>query len=93
MLKAVSAGILSMVASMPVLAQDERPCRNDIMTYCSQHVGDQEGLRTCVRDNAAKFSEACRARLQSQMQQRQRQGNAAPESATPQSKPQEDGGS
>ena len=49
----------------------ERPCRNDMIKYCSDapRVGDK--IRQCIRENFIQFSQQCQMELRKRRQQQQ----------------------
>jgi hypothetical protein len=46
----------------------DRPCRDDAMKYCADHVGDRDAMRACMREHQASFSQQCRDAMQARMQ-------------------------
>jgi len=46
----------------------DRPCHDDAMKYCSDHVGDRDAMRACMREHQASFSQQCRDAMQARMQ-------------------------
>ena len=54
-------------------AEGERPCREDVMKHCGDHMGNREGMRSCMREKFGQFSEQCKAAIINRQQQGQGQ--------------------
>jgi len=47
-------------AQSPASRQDQIDCRPDAMKFCASHVGKPDEMRSCLAQNKAKLSDACR---------------------------------
>ena len=82
--KTIAAGLALLISTGASAAPAERPCRDDIMKYCQDAIGQREQMRQCVRNNRDQFSEQCQIALSERAQQRRAGGGSGRPPAAPQ---------
>ena len=72
--KALAAVLLLLGAASVLAAPADRPCREDVQTYCADAVGDRRAIGQCIRENLDKVSERCRVAVAERMEARRAGG-------------------
>jgi len=73
------AGLFLVLAAASAAKADDRAqvrqlCRSDIQQYCQSAIGTgKDKMRSCIRENASRFSEPCRNALRTAWSARQQQ--------------------
>jgi hypothetical protein len=61
MVRVVAASVLMMLsASLPAIAQEEKPCASDFKQYCADVTTGGGRMLRCYEERKEKFSPACR---------------------------------
>ena len=62
---ALALAALGASAAQAATKQEQAACRSDARKYCSSHVGKPQEMLSCLADNKASLSQACRAVVES----------------------------
>ena len=72
--KPLAAALLLLSAAAVLAAPANRPCREDVQTYCADAAGDRRAIGQCIRENLDKVSEQCRTAVAKRMEERRAGG-------------------